>query len=269
MLVLLGPIQLLLNLLIARVIPLPPNTFGFGVDEPAPLDLDVLFADLATLAGGGALLGILSWLATSVVTAAAVVLVLQRDRGEVADLTGALRTGLSVLVTVLVGALAIGVIGLLGFLAIVVAIVAAFAASTTLGIILLVLALFSVVPVGGLAISGASSLVAPVAVIERGGIGHTLGRVWWVMRNRFWRVIGITLVMFLILAVVGIALGLPFLLIAFFAPGGQWVIDGVSETIAQIVTVPAIALASTLVYLDARSRLEGLDLQARMRDLGS
>ncbi|MCC5948378.1 MAG: hypothetical protein JJT89_07955 [Nitriliruptoraceae bacterium] len=269
-LVLLGPIQLLLNLLIQQVFP-TATTFGLEqFDDPAfDPETAFTFADIGAVLGGGALLGVLSWLATSVVTAAVVALVLQVDRGEDTDLGASVRAGLRVLGTVLLGGLAIGVMGFAAFLAVAALIALLFFVETVLGVVVLVLVLLTVAPIGFLAFAGASSLIAPIAIIEGPGVGRTLGRVWWVLRRRFWRLIGITVLILLVLTVVNIAVALPFGLLSFFLPGGQWIVDGVGETVAQVVTVPATALAAMLVYLDARIRLEGLDLRARYRDLGA
>jgi hypothetical protein len=122
-------------------------------------------------------------------------------------------------------------------------------------------------------------MAGPVVVLERLGPATALKRSWGLVRGSFWRVLGITLLAGLIVAVAGAVLQLPFSLIAGFAgggssglfsPGGSAQFAGVSITamivgaiggiVAGTVTRPVSAGVTVLLYVDLRMRREGLDL---------
>jgi hypothetical protein len=259
-LVILGPYQLLSSLVLTRLVPeiFGPEAF-LDVTDPAELDLAGI---LGSLGGWGVALQVIGLLVNVIVGAAVVALVLQADRGEGQDVGAALRTGLarsgatvggSVLVLLLVVA---GVVALVPVVVVLVVI-------PVLGWI----ALIALIPLVVGLMTGLFSLVVPVAVVEDRGAWTTFRRALWVVRARFWRVIGITLLVLLVLGVVSAIVALPLGLVSIVAGSFGWVVDGISSTAVSVLTLPVTAYAALLVYLDARVRREGLDLEVRTRGL--
>ena len=262
-LVLVAPVSVLTNLALTRLAPgTLSSPFGMAFDDQPPAPEE--FGDPFALIGVTTLAGLVTYVVGLLISAAVLVLVLDVDRGREADLGAAVRGALQVFATTLGASLLLVAGGIAAFFAFMLATVV-LVFIPVLGIILVVLVLL---PLGlGLMVVffATTSLVVPVAVAERGGVIHTLGRVWWVLRRRFWRVIGVTvLVGLLVLAVTG---GLQFgtTILAMLLPAGAWVVTSVGEVISQLVSIPVTAFAALLIYLDARVRLEGLDVQLRAR----
>ncbi len=262
-LVLVAPLTLLSNLTLSRIAPATfENPFGLPADGAPPPGMGEPFA----LIGVSSVVGIVTYIVTLAISAAVVVMVLDVDQGREADLGEAVRGALGVLGTtlgasllLLAGGIAVG----LGFIFL--SVITAFIPIA--GIIFVVLVMLPL----GLALMvvffATTSLVVPIAVAERNGVTETLGRVWWVLRMRFWRVIGVTLLIgLLVLAVTG-GLQFGFTLLAVLVPAGDWVVASVGEAAAQLVSIPVSAFAALLIYLDARIRLEGLDVQLRARGI--
>ncbi|MGE5528419.1 MAG: hypothetical protein ACM3X6_04675 [Patescibacteria group bacterium] len=113
-------------------------------------------------------------------------------------------------------------------------------------------------------------------LIERAGVGQAIQRSFNLVKAEFWRVLGVMLVLFLILGVVGAALWL----VVGFALGmsaGRDLLRFISAmsganplvyflisfftTIYSIVLAPLYPIGRTLIYYDLRVRLEGYDLE--------
>jgi hypothetical protein len=76
---------------------------------------------------------------------------------------------------------------------------------------------------------------------------------------RYGAVLGAAILIGLVSSLLTIALsglGLAFSFLSF-----GWVIDVVCRGASSLVTVPFVAAATTLIYLDLRIRAEGLDLE--------
>jgi hypothetical protein len=111
---------------------------------------------------------------------------------------------------------------------------------------------------------------APVAVVlERKPVMASIRRSFGLVRNHFWRVIGIRLLATLVAAVVAGAVSVP------FSIAGQLLLLGetsmgpiilattliaVGGAIAQIITAPFTAGVVVLLYTDIRIRAEAFDL---------
>ena len=261
-LLIVAPYELLSNLVLDRLVsPLFSDAFVPTSDEVLSFD------GLGQLFGASAVIAVVGMLVSVIVGAAVVALVLRVDRGEEADVTAAVRTGLrcsgtTIAATLLLGmaGLAVAVVGSL-LLALLVAIAGPLA----------LLALVVIVPVGigaFVLLFGVGTLVVPIAVAEERGPIATLGRALWVMRVRFWRLLGITMLVLLVVTVVTSALALPFYLLAAFAGPVGWVVESGGDILTSVVTIPVTAFAALLVYRDARIRFEGYDLEVRARGLG-
>lgn len=111
---------------------------------------------------------------------------------------------------------------------------------------------------------------APVAIVlERKSVMDAISRSFGLVRNHFWRVLGIRLLASLVAAVVAGAVAVPFSiagqLIAFNADtAGPFIaataIATVGSAIGQIVTAPFNAGVVVLLYTDIRIRAEAFDL---------
>jgi len=159
------------------------------------------------------------------------------------------------------------VAALVGLVAVIVAAVAAVgngAAAVLLGfpLVLLVIALmvylYTVV------------LFAPVLIVlERLPVIDAITRSFALVRNSFWRVLGIRMLTFIVATVVADAVAAP------FSIGGQLVLAGMTSTaaaligtsiasigsaIGQIITAPFNAGVIVLLYTDRRMRAEAFDL---------
>jgi hypothetical protein len=105
-------------------------------------------------------------------------------------------------------------------------------------------------------------LVAPAFSIERLGPINAMGRSVNLVGPRFWPVLGISLLAGLVAYFVNSALGWVFQLPAqLIGLGTAWPLLAIGTLLPSLITMPFIALVATLLYLDARIRREGLDLQ--------
>ncbi len=115
------------------------------------------------------------------------------------------------------------------------------------------------------------SMAAPVTVLERKPPAAAIGRSWRLVRGSFWRVLGITLLAALIVAVADAIVRLPFGSAA-TASGGSGGLLGVSGRVAPAavlvsavgaivagaLTRPVSAGVNVLIYMDLRMRREQL-----------
>jgi hypothetical protein len=89
-----------------------------------------------------------------------------------------------------------------------------------------------------------------------------LGRSWNLVRGSWWRTFGILLIVGIMQAVIGYALGFLFGLIAGVVTSGdvQLAVIAVGSTILGALVSPITTIAVVLLYFDLRVRKEGLDL---------
>lgn len=123
-----------------------------------------------------------------------------------------------------------------------------------------------VVPVLVAAALALGYLVLPIAVAEGTGPLRTLTRALWVLRRRFWWVIGVTMLALLLVAAVSFALTLALGVVALLAGPAAFVVEAVAGTLGALVSVPLTVGAAALIHHDARVRGEGHDLRARAND---
>jgi hypothetical protein len=255
-LLVLGPYQLLTSFAIDRVAPDLGPTGDPEVFFTGPLDDELV----ARLAGIGAGMGLLAGLAYLVVGAAVLWTVLREDEGLPTDVPSALRAGVRRLWVTGVASLLVWLLGLAGFFAI------GFVA-VLLGMAVLPLGFLFGIPAAilfGLGWFAATVLVLPVAMVEAdAGIGRVTGRALSLVRRRFWRFVGVCALVLLVLSLVTFAISAVLGLLAMVAGPAAWVVDGVSGTLVSVITTPVLLFATLLLYLDARVRLEGWDLQLR------
>lgn len=263
-LLILGPLVLLTNLVLAQI---APQLVGQGLAGlQAMVDIDAAVAGPVPAGAVAAQLlgGLVGWLLGLIASSAVIALVLARDRGVVMGAGAAVAAAARALPAVLIASLLIGVLGaalliaasLLSLVVLVVPVV---------GVIVLVLVIVPGYVVGLAAFFGLTSLVVPVVVAERLGPLRAVGRTLAVFRRAPLRILWITLLMGVVVAVIGLTVQLPMLTLAGVVPAGAWVVESLGEVGAQVVSVPLTALAALLVYLDVRVRHEALDLRVRAR----
>ena len=108
-----------------------------------------------------------------------------------------------------------------------------------------------------------------VIVLERLAIIPAISRSFKLIKNDFWRVLGIRLLAIIVAGMIGAAVSIP------FALGGQILVVAASSTtaalvalaltaiggaISQIITAPFTAGVAVLLYTDRRIRAEAFDL---------
>lgn len=113
------------------------------------------------------------------------------------------------------------------------------------------------------------SLATPALVLERGTVFRSLGRSRDLVRGSWWRVFGISLLATLIVSIIAAIIALPF---EFIGGGGSIteikgslvmyaIVSGIGTTIAVTITEPFAAGVTSLLYIDQRTRREGLDIE--------
>jgi hypothetical protein len=263
-LVIQGPYQLLSALLLTRALPeLEDPTTMERLFLDGEFEVDVAVRALS-LGGGTMIVGLL----VQVLVAAALVwLALEADRGRTATVGQSLRESAARMGATLGGTVLVGVVGLALVFAITFVVAALFLVSDVVG----VLSLLLVVPaalISTVALFGAYYLVVPAAVAEDRGAWTTFRRAMWVVRNRFWRVVGVMLLLLLVIAAVSIGFSVALGALSQVAGELSWLVDGVSATLTSLVTVPVTTYVALQLYRDARVRLEGYDLEVRAQGLG-
>ncbi|MCW2690434.1 MAG: hypothetical protein JWR37_5324 [Mycobacterium sp.] len=113
------------------------------------------------------------------------------------------------------------------------------------------------------------SFAPPIIVLERLGVFPAIARSFALVRNDFWRVLGIRVLASLVSALIAGAVSVP------FSIGGQLLLVAASSTltalialvliaigsaIGQIITAPFSAGVVVLLYTDRRIRAEAFDL---------
>ncbi|WP_261864883.1 hypothetical protein, partial [Mycobacterium montefiorense] len=113
-------------------------------------------------------------------------------------------------------------------------------------------------------------LFAPVLIVlERLPVLDAITRSFALLRNGFWRVLGIRVLTFIVAGVVSGAIGAPFSIVGQVMLAGMpstgilllgTVITSIGSAIGQIITAPFNAGVIVLLYTDRRIRSEAFDL---------
>lgn len=111
------------------------------------------------------------------------------------------------------------------------------------------------------------TLTVAAMMAEDVGPIRGLGRSWNLVRGQWWRTFGILLIVGIMQAVIGYALGFLFGLIATAVTSGdvQLAVIAVGSTILGALVSPITTIAIVLLYFDLRVRKEGLDLDQLAR----
>ena len=120
----------------------------------------------------------------------------------------------------------------------------------------------------GIALLVMYTLVVPAMMIEEIGPIESMRRSWRLVKPRFWGVLGIVALAWLISAFLGNLLGgAPSAIGTIFGGSFAWLWIAVGAVLATIVSAPITAIVDTLLYFDGRIRNEGFDLQVMAQDL--
>ncbi|QEW00590.1 hypothetical protein F6J84_11120 [Microbacterium caowuchunii] len=155
------------------------------------------------------------------------------------------------------------------------AVIALSSVALAAGIVLAVLLVLAAIPLT-VWLTTKLFLVPAVLVLEGAGVFAGIARSWRLTRNRFWKTFGVWFVIQLSFSVLAQIISVPFSLIAGILPAiiaptgaeepgviiGVLVTSGITQIVTlliQSVALVVVASASTLVYIDARMRTEGLD----------
>jgi len=114
------------------------------------------------------------------------------------------------------------------------------------------------------------SLLAPVIVIEDLGAAAALGRSFRLGRRKFWRVLGVNILLWLLMAVISGALMVLWgVVFAIWDPGFvmQMVVTSLVSLVIALFVRPIWVCGLTLLYFDLRVRLEGFDLELKVAQM--
>ena len=120
----------------------------------------------------------------------------------------------------------------------------------------------------GLILAVGFYLMGPVAGVEAPSIGKLFSRPLQLARGKPWRVLAtwsLTGLVFGILTPVSAAI--PWLIGQIADPSWLWILRSVLASAMALFTAAATGAISVVAYLDARARLEGLDLELATRAL--
>ncbi|NLU66916.1 glycerophosphoryl diester phosphodiesterase membrane domain-containing protein [Streptomyces sp. HNM0574] len=119
------------------------------------------------------------------------------------------------------------------------------------------------------------SISSPAAVLEGLGPATAMGRSWRLVRGSWWRVLGITLLMGILVAIVQQMLQYAIMLVTMLSMAASQGPDGEPSlgvavvamallfggiAVVSVLTLPFSHLTATLLYVDMRIRNEGFDL---------
>jgi hypothetical protein len=235
----------------------------------------------ASSSGAAILGGVVSFIATTVLTGLLIV-VLSRavlgQRPSFGEVWTATRSRiLGLLGLALLSGLAMGAVFVVAFAPMVVALVAG---SSSVVAVLLGVAGFLVAACLTVWLWVSWSLAAPAYILEGVSVVGALRRSFRLVRSQWWRVFGILLLSFIITVVLAAILQTPFtiggtvLAATLGAKGGTLlptlVVTAIGTIIANTIAQPFRAGVVGLLYFDQRIRREGLDLElAQAAETGS
>jgi len=150
---------------------------------------------------------------------------------------------------------------LFGFIALFFVLVFAWVIALVIGLILIVIPGLVVLCFGVyLAIRWSMSLAAMMA--ENIGPIQGFSRSWNLVKGQWWRTFGVLLVVGILQAVISLALGAMFGIVAGAATTGdvRLAVEAIGSTLLSTLVSPITTIAVVLLYFDLRVRKEGLDL---------
>ncbi|BBY33328.1 hypothetical protein MMIN_13890 [Mycolicibacter minnesotensis] len=116
-----------------------------------------------------------------------------------------------------------------------------------------------------------------IIVLERQPVFEAIRRSFYLVRNSFWRVLGILALTALIVSLISSAVAFPFNILAMVSAHDAGALSGgvelsllsrIGTTIGEIIVLPFTAGVSVLLYTDRRIRGEAFDLVLRSGAVG-
>jgi hypothetical protein len=112
------------------------------------------------------------------------------------------------------------------------------------------------------------SMAVPVLAVERLGPAASLGRSWRMVKNRFWAVLGVLALSFLITVVIQSVLSGVVTAAFLFSGNVALEVQVLINTISRILVTPFTATVFAVLYFDLRVRQEGFDLERMAAAIG-
>ncbi len=257
------------NVLSSFVMPVMPGMFA------DPAELEAMFADEAVFfARFGAYLLLAMFgqlLIYPLVRGGVTGIALAADRGGDASWQAGLRLGLALagrLLSLAFLLLGLGIVALVVVsIAIVLPIVLLAQAQLVPLAVLYGLVAGALTVLVGLVATALIRLAVPVVVVERLGATAALRRSYALVRPQLPRIVGIVLLTGLLLGVIGGVLGVASIPFSLFGGRASQLATGLITTLGLMITVPLEANIGLLLYVDARVRLEGLDVAVLTAEL--
>ena len=139
-------------------------------------------------------------------------------------------------------------------------------ASFLVGVVTVVGFVLCILP--GIAATVLYTVVTPAMMIEEIGPVEGMRRSWRLIKPRFWGVLGILILSWLITSFLGNLLGgAPSAIGTLLGGSLAWLWIALGAVLASLVSSPITAIVDTLLYFDGRIRNEGFDLQVMAQDL--
>ena len=231
----------------------------------APPD-ELTGGDVGAWALAGGLSGLVGWLSGTLLTGMLAVIV---GRAVFGSTIGAGETWARIRgrLPALIGLVALestGLILLCGAVGVIVGAIAAAgngAATVILGFPLVLMSIAALIY-----LYTALSFAPVLIVLERLPVTGAIGRSFRLVRNSFWRVLGIRLLTWLVVTLIAGAIAIPFELVGNLLGGPNvpaligLTVGAVGSAIGQIITAPFSAGVDVLLYADRRIRSEAFDL---------
>lgn len=235
----LGIVEYFLSLFIESAIPTTPQL----IPETAPPDvvLEALLEDLGPLLLAGLLSGLLSALAQAVVQLGSVEAIAEVYLDREPNWRTSLGAGLKRLPAG-IGVFLIAVVPL------------------TVGFLLCGLP--------GIWLAVMWSMTVPVLAVEKLGPSASLARSWRLVKSRFWPVLGVLALSFLISLVIQSVFSFAITAAFLFSGTVALEIQALVNTVSRILVTPFTASVFAVLYFDLRVRQEGFDLERMAAAIG-
>jgi hypothetical protein len=127
--------------------------------------------------------------------------------------------------------------------------------------------------VPGIWLYGSYAVALPALLTEDTRGTQALRRSFRLVRHRWWPTFGLLILTAILAAIVGQAIGFVFTSLIFTPLGdsvfASVVLSALSSTIASVLTTPAVAAITSVLYFDLRVRKEGFDLQLLAQRIGA
>jgi hypothetical protein len=254
--------------LVTQIITLIALTGPFAAASrlrTAPTD-ELTWGDLSTSILAGAFGGLIGWLSGIMLSGALAVVVGRAVFGSTisfgetwAKIRGRLLALVGLMTLQCGGLLLLG--GLVGLIVGAIATAGNAAAAVVIGLPLVLASIATVVYLYTV-LSFAPALV----VLERLGVFDAITRSFALVRNSFWRVLGIRVLTWIVAYFIAGAIGAPFTFVGHLLTGSSGplfvglTVGAIGSAIGRIITSPFSAGVDVLLYTDRRIRAEAFDL---------